>query len=169
MDMRVQMSEERFTGLSGFDLGQVLIQPAIQQARGRRLETKQIVYDCLTPGQKSLFAFWVLYGHTRSGWLPFFQEGAYIGGYEQFLPMIKAGLRHINDQALVENIAWAETLYARCRESLHPSQEVAISDEIIQAFEQANERLRVLLPETMSKLETYIRTRPEEFLIELDC
>lgn len=166
MDMRVNLTEEQFASLSGFALGQALIQPAIQQSRGQRLETKKSVYDCLTPGQKSLFGFWVLYGHTQSGWLPFFQEGVYVGGYRQFLPMIKAGLRHINDLALVENVMEAEKLYAHHRESLHPEQEVSVPEEITQAFAQVSETLLALLPETMGKLEAYIRARPEEFLIE---
>lgn len=166
MDMRVHLTEEQFASLSGFALGQTLIQPTIQQARGQRLETKKSVYDCLTPGQKSLFGFWVLYGHTQSGWLPFFQEGVYVGGYVQFLPMIKAGLQHINDPALLENVIEAETLYAHYRESLHPEQEVPVPEEITQAFTQVSQTLLDLLPETMRKLETYIRARPEEFLIK---
>lgn len=162
MDMRVYLNEEQFASLSGFALGRELIQPAIQQSRGQRLETKKRVYDFLTPGQKSLFAFWVLYGHTGSGWLSFFQEGGYVGGYGQFLPMIKAGIRYINDQALLENIIWAETLYARCGESLHSIQEAAISEEVA----QASEKLLALLPQTMHTLEAYIRAHPEEFLME---
>ncbi len=80
--------------------------------------------------------------------------------------MIKAGLRYINDQALLENVIEAEALNARYRESLYLTQEAAISGEITQAFAQVSKRLLALLPETMRTLEAYIRARPEEFLME---
>ena len=162
--MRINITKEQFSKLSGFSLGQELIQPIIQKVRGQRIEIKRAVYEVLTPGQKSLFAFWVMYGHTGSGWLQFFQEGLYIGGYEQFLPMIKAGFRHINDLAMLENVIWAEEVYSQYRACLSTVREPADSDELAQAFAPASEQLLALLPETMSKIETYIRNQPEEFV-----
>ncbi len=79
--------------------------------------------------------------------------------------MIKAGINYINDQALLENVIWAETVYTQHRERLHTVQGPAASNAIVQAFAPASEQLFALLPETMGKLETYIRTRPEEFLV----
>jgi hypothetical protein len=79
--------------------------------------------------------------------------------------MIKAGLKHINDLALLENVIWAEELYTRHRESLNTVPELADSNEIAQAFAPANEKLFALLPETMGKIEIYIRARPEEFVV----
>ncbi|MEM8532222.1 MAG: hypothetical protein AAGF95_15360 [Chloroflexota bacterium] len=108
INTRIAISNERFLALNGYALGQELINPAILQIRGQNLEKKRAVYETLTPGQKSLFAFWIIYGHTQSGWLRFFWEGLYVGGYEQFLPMIKTELAHSNAQKLLTNVTEAE-------------------------------------------------------------
>ncbi len=70
--MRIHITQAQFANLRGFALGRELIQPVIQQVRGQRIEINRKVYEGLTRGQKALFAFWVLYGHTGSGWFQFF-------------------------------------------------------------------------------------------------
>lgn len=173
MDLRIPLSKERFESLSGFELSQELINLPILQVRGQPLEQKRDVYAQLTPGQKALFAFWVLYGHTKMGWLQFYLEGLYVGGYDQFLPMMKAGLQHVQAQALLANIAEAETLYATHKEHLqtiqhasdkHGAEQVEF-DAIHQEFVRIDERLFPLLKETMAQIEAYIRATPEEFVI----
>ena len=134
LDLRVTIPKERFLALNGYALGQGLINPAILQVRGQNLKKKRAVYETLTPGQRSLFAFWILYSHTQSGWLRFFWEGLYVGGYEQFLPMIKADLAHIHAQALLAHIVETETLYKTYQEYLQTIQTLEEPQDAV--FEQ---------------------------------
>jgi hypothetical protein len=171
--MRTKISKESFLTLRGYELDQELIRLPILQVRGQSLEKKKQVYETLTPGQKSLFAFWVMYGHTQMGWLQFYLSGSYIGGYEQFLPMIKAGLKHIDDTAMLENVMEAEKLYrayqADLRASQTPAEEHPVSqvdlEKIKQEFSKVDERLFPLLGKIMEKTEQYIRASPEEFIV----
>jgi hypothetical protein len=164
LELKPTISRETFAALHGYELGQELINPAIGQVRGKNLEIKRDIYQWLTPGQRVLFAFWVLYGHTRSGWLQFFLEGLYVGGYEQFLPMIKAGLRQVDAEALLENITAAEKLIAGHRASLQAEPDADL-EKIQHEFAPLDERLFSLLPETMTRIEAQIRALPEEFVL----
>lgn len=170
IDTRITISKERFLALNGYTLGQELINPAILQVRGQNLEKKRAVYETLTSGQNSLFAFWILYGHTQSGWLRFFWEGLYVGGYEQFLPMIKAGLAHSNAQKLLTNVIEAEEIYKTYQEYLQTVRSLEepqgiVFEQMTQAFSQVDTRLFTLLGETMQIIEQYIRAKPDEFVL----
>lgn len=168
MDLRPHLSKEQFVALSGFDLGHVLIQPAIQQARGQRLEKKSDVIHQLTPGQRSLFAFWVMYGHTGTGWLQFFRDYQYQGSYEPYLLMIKAGLGRLNDESMLENIIEAENLYRQSQQVQSGNQSTGGEADLQRDFAPVDQRLFALLPETMQKLAAYIYAHPEEFVVFLD-
>lgn len=164
MDLRPHLSKEQFNMLSDFDLGHLLIQPAIQQARGQRLEKKSDLIHQLTPGQRSLFAFWVMYGHTGTGWLQFFRDYQYQGLYEPYLLMIKAGLGRLNDESMLENIIEAENLFRQSQQV----QSTGSEEDLQRDFAPVDQRLFALLPETMKKLAAYIHAQPAEFVVFID-
>ncbi len=172
MDTLVKISKEQFEDLHGKELGWQLIEPTIRLVRGQNLQIKKEVYDKLTPGQKSLFSFWVLHGHTQSGWLQFFMEG-----YSPYLPLIKWGLQKIDDQMMLANLHAAEIFFAENSEFLklalsspeksgNPHQKDQTDwDTIRRKFAPLDRSLWTLLDETIRKLEAYIRAYPDEFVI----
>jgi hypothetical protein len=141
------------------------------------LQIKKEVNERLTPGQKTLFSFWIMYGHTKSGWLQFHLEGLPSGGYARFLPMIRHGLDHIHDQAMIANLDEAKKLYLENEEFLRsiqdslekraePGQEAQETfGRIRQQFDRLDQTLFSLLGETMRKIEAYIRATSEEFVV----
>jgi hypothetical protein len=176
-DMRVRISREQFESLSGGELGWALIQPAISQVRGQSLQQKKEVYDRLTPGQRSLFGFWVMHGHTQAGWLQFFLDGPAAGGYAAYLPMIRHGLEHVGARAMVANLDEAERVHrqneelvtslrvgAQASDVASPDSSHAIA-EMRRQFEPVDRSLPSLLDETTAILEAYIRAAPDEFVV----
>jgi hypothetical protein len=175
MDTRVKISKEQFDSLGGKDLEWDLIMPTIQQVRGQNLQIKKEVYEKLTPGQKSLFSFWILLGHTQSGWLQFFLEG-----YAPYLPLIKRGLEKIGDQAMLANLHDAETLYIEISDLLNLAQALTHGVGIIEQvrhtdwevlqhkFVPLDHSLWTLLDESFQILERYIRNHPDEFVVFTD-
>ncbi len=157
--MKMEISEERFRGLSGFDLGWELIREPIQLVRGRSLAVKKEVFDQLTSGQKALFSFWVMYGHVQNGWLAFFQSG-----YGQYLPMMRKALMDIDDQELLASLDRAADLFKGYESARASSAESPSLEQIVQQFEPLDERLSVLLPAAMQRLENLIREKPQEFV-----
>jgi hypothetical protein len=157
--MLLEISEERFRSLSGFDLGWEMISGPIQQARTRSLAVKKEVYNQLTPGQKALFSFWVMYGHVQQGWLPFFQSG-----YHQYLPMLRTGLLNIEDQPMLETLDLAAKAFQDHENALIFSDTEA-AQRIADQFRALDQRLFALLPTTMQRLENLIRAAPQEFVI----
>jgi hypothetical protein len=172
MDLRVNLTKGQFEDLHGKELGWELIKPAIQQVRGRSLEKKKEVYESLTPGQKSLFSFWILHGHTQAGWIQFFLEG-----YTQYIPVIRHGFAQIDDQAMLANLHAAEQLFADHTQSLEtgsfspekpfPADRNKRTDwnSLRQKFVPLDHALWLNLDETIQKLEEYIRANPDQFVI----
>jgi hypothetical protein len=156
--MRLEISEERFRSTCGFELGWELIQGPIQLVRGRSLAVKKEVFDQLTAGQKALFSFWVMYGHVQSGWLAFFQSR-----YGEYIPMMRKALIDIDDRELLADLDQAASLFQGYEGASSPAS--PSTEQIVQQFEPLDERLNVLLPATMQRLENLIREKPEEFVV----
>lgn len=152
MDMRVKISRERFVSLSGNELAWELIQKVILPIRGKRVEVKQAVFERLTPGQKDLFGYQVLYGHTQFGWFHFYEAG-----YASHLPMIRKGLEHIQAQALIDNLDAAERLYRKLetQDTLEKAQQI---------FAEVDQTLFSSLIDASQKMEDYIRANAGEFV-----
>jgi hypothetical protein len=174
MELKARISKQAFEALNGFDLGEELVRPVVLQTRGQRMEKKHEVFEQLTQGQRALFSFWILQGHARDGWLMFLQECAAAGVTDAYLAIIKAGLRQLHDQAMLDHVLAAEALYregqatlAECwetsEEDLDPAQRLAYT-EIQQDFSRMDPILFKRLDESMKILETYIRANPEEFV-----
>jgi hypothetical protein len=156
--MIIEISEERFRSLCGFELGWELIQGPIQLARGRSLAVKKEVFDQLTAGQKALFSFWVMYGHVQNGWLAFFQSR-----YGEYLPMMRKALIDIADRELLADLDQAASLFQRYEGAQVSS--TASLDPIVRQFEPLDGRLDVLLLAAMQRLENLIREKPQEFVV----
>ena len=156
--MKKDISQDRFHSLAGFELGRELIAAPIQQARGRNLAIKKEVYDGLTPGQRSLFGFWVLYGHVQDGWLPFLQWA-----YGEYLRMIRASLQSPEFQSLMESLDRADHLFQDYQRALDSASPEA-AGQIAAQFAILDSLLPTLLPAAMSSLEALIRVNPQEFV-----
>lgn len=76
--MLIEIKRADFYSFNDNDLGWVCIEPIIQKIRGRELNIKSQVYAQLTRGQKALFMFWVLYGHSNNGIIQFYNEMDYL-------------------------------------------------------------------------------------------
>lgn len=154
---KITITREKFFSLSDFSLGRELIQPVIDQVMGKNIQKKKEIYARLTPGQKTLFGFWVLYGHIQSGWFDYL----FYGEYGPYLPMIKTGLHPINDTKLLENIAEAENLYLHYQDCLNDK---GNENKIREMFAPIDNALFNILPATMGMIERSIRTNPDEFV-----
>jgi hypothetical protein len=161
MDMRAKITKEKFAALKGNDLGWELIHDVVLPLRGKSLEKKQAVYEQLTPGQKALFAFWVVCGHTQSGWSDFHEAG-----YFSHLPMLRKGLEHIQAQALSDNLETAQKLYLGREDGLKPMPREAQEPPPKGKPESAelDEALPPALNDASQRMEAYIRGHAEEFV-----
>jgi hypothetical protein len=156
--LKKEISEERFRSLRGFELGWELIQEPILRVRGRNLAVKKEVFDQLTPGQKALFSFWVMYGHVQNGWLAFFQSR-----YGEYLPMMRKALIDIADRELLADLDQAASLFGKYENARVSSP--ASLEPIVREFEPLDGRLTMLLPAAMQRLEALIREKPLEFVV----
>ena len=170
MDYRKNITKEQFNSLKGKELSWELIQAAIFAARGQNLERKRAVYEQLTPGQKILFGFTVLSGHTQYGWLQFFETG-----YGNYLPMIRWGLVQLQAQALIDNLDAAEKLYRQLNdipqnklktpgEGRQPKEGQEVSAESEQEFAEVDRILMPSMQDAGQKMEAYIRGTAFEFV-----
>ena len=93
--MKDSVSLKELQSLKNTDLIKTIVKTSIDQIRGKGEQKKKELYNILTIDQKSLLSFWVMYGHTRSGWYQFCLEGITVGGYDHYFSAINEGLIHL--------------------------------------------------------------------------
>src|SRR5574340_156321 len=95
------MKRQLFDSLGDLELAEACIGPTIQRVRGKDLAVKAHVYTELTPGQRALLMFWVVYGHAQSGMPRFFCELDYLLSQTGFRAELKAGMRFFADDRML--------------------------------------------------------------------
>ena len=93
-----------FEVLHSWDFGWAILEP-INIASDR--SNDKLLSHRFSPGQKALYFFWYLDAQVTNGGLIQF----YWNDYQEYIPPIITGLKLINDEALLQLLEKAETLY----------------------------------------------------------
>ncbi|HEX3043526.1 MAG TPA: hypothetical protein VHY08_02125 [Bacillota bacterium] len=171
--MNVIIKREVFNSLADDQLIWACIEPAIQPIRGRNFQVKSQIYSELTPGQRALLMFQVLYGHTRNGVAEFFDHTSYFLAEPGVWSEFKTGMRYFGDHAMLQLLEEIERLQPFIKKHQQPDsnedfngmgREPGNSSTILTAINQLDAKLQEIIPETLHRIGEYIRNNPGEFV-----
>lgn len=170
MNFRKHITIEQFNSLHVQQLFWELIGDVITLVRGKNSDRKRHVFEQLTNGQKILFGFMVLHGHTRYGW-----EGFFASGYSDYLPMIRWGLVQLDAQTLVDNLDHADNLFhqrggiGERKTRMDDVDQLSVQRQIVEAglkqdYSEVDQDLPQAMLDAIRKMENYIRIQAGEFV-----
>lgn len=167
--MLVEMKKSALASMGDRTLVWACIEPSVSKARGRGLDDKSEIYQGLTPGQQALFLFQIFYGHARSP-AEFFWFACEYLAQDRLWSGMKTSLAVFGCDRLV-------TIYGEIERSLKPFVEKSIMDgrEITVMDLERDPGLladanrlyglyRTASAEALTRMASYIRSRPEEFV-----
>lgn len=91
---------------------------SIRRVRGQPLETRLRVHQELTPGQRTLLGFWVVYTHGASGWSSLEAQLSHLIGHEVSWSKLKEAAERLcrgSDGAGVSTHGWCAGYPRGCR------------------------------------------------------
>lgn len=124
------------------------IEPAMRQARARDTDTKTQVFSALNSGQRALFMFQVMYGHTQNGIAQFYDHIGYLIERLDFWTALKAGMKYFGDDTMLALVERMEQVFS-------------VSELDLLSLE---EEYRKALPETIRLIGAFIRSHADEFV-----
>lgn len=98
--------------------------PAIVRLRGQSLTQRLEVHATLSPPQRALLGFWLIYHYGRRGWREFRVSLQHVMLYEGFWPDLESAARHFGLDALATLIAEV----ARLESCSSAAQDAALAD-----------------------------------------
>lgn len=153
------------------------IGPTMQQVRGRNFVVKSEIYATLTPGQRALFMFQVLYGHTLYGVEEFYSHFSYLLSNKSFWSQLKKGMQYFEDYAMLQILEQMDIVFQsleieKSKESVE-QYNILIADidkntELSTSISLLNKSLNDTLPLTVKLVATYIRDNADEFVKLID-
>lgn len=147
----IRMTKQEFASADDTTLCQKCVQPAAIAMRGRGSEVREQVYGSLTPGQRAVFMFWVLFAHGR-GWTQVCAELPHLVDQDSFWLELKLAAKHLG---LDELLALTETFERHLRE-------LRAANKPIQSPDDA--RLAKTLARDIHAVAAYIRANPGQFV-----
>lgn len=149
------MKRQEFYLFDDKELIWACVEPIIQIVRGKDLEVKSQTYIRLNDGQRALYMFQVLYGHTENGIGQFYQHIAYLMGKLDIWSALKSGMKYFGDHAMLGVIIRMEEAYF----IMMKQQEGLVSIEELDAL------YKETVPATLELISKYIRSNPSEFIL----
>ncbi len=171
--MLVTMKRQLFESLDDIELGKACIDPTIRQIRGKDVAVKARVYAQLTPGQRALLMFWVLYGHAQGGVARFYCEVDYLLTRAEMWTELEAGMRFFGDAAMAGLIEEMERAYrvleSRIGRERMARRDITVTDidndaELHASAGRLDARYREIVPVTLKRVCAYIRSNPGAFV-----
>lgn len=170
--MLVTMKQKDFETLDDVSLIWACIEPTIQQVRGRSFTIKSEVYTTLTPGQRALLMFQMLYGHTTNGIETFFSHQAYLLSNQGVWSQMKKGMEYFGDHDMSQLLEKINIVFqSQNKEEFIESAEqrnVFVADidqnaELSASMGLLDKSLKDTIPLSMKRVATYIRNNINEF------
>lgn len=169
--MLVTIKQKDFEAFEDASLIWACIEPTIQQVRGKSFTIKSEVYVTLTPGQRALLMFQMLYGHTTNGIETFFSHLAYLLSNQGVWSQLKKGMEYFGDQDMVQILEKMNTVFQnQNREEFIESAE---QNNVLVDFDQdvelsasvnlLNKSLSDTIPLSIERVATYIRNNINEY------
>jgi hypothetical protein len=175
--MLVTMRQKDFESFDDVSLIWACIEPTIQQVRGRNFTIKTEVYTTLTPGQRALLMFQMLYGHTTNGIEAFFSHLTYLLTNKGVWSQLKKGMEYFEDYDMIQILDKMNAVFQGLnRDEFIESAEqnnVLIADvdqsvELKTEISLLNKSLMDTIPLSINRVATYIRNNINEFVQIVD-
>ncbi|MFP2902277.1 hypothetical protein [Corallococcus sp. 4LFB] len=149
----IRMTRQELASLDDTALCQRCVQPAALAMRGRGSDVREEVYGALTPGQRAVFMFWVLYAHGR-GWTQMCAELPHLVGEDSFWLELKLAAKHLHlDELLAQTEAFEKHL-----------REARAANRPVQGKAQDDALLAKTLARDLHTVASYIRANPGQFV-----
>ncbi len=171
--MLTTVTRKDLEALNDVSLIWTCIGPVIQQVRGKNFTIKSEAYAHLAPGQRALFMFQVLYGHTSNGVEEFYLHQSYLLSQKGVWSQLQKGMKYFKDYAMVRVLEKMETVFQSLQTEEfkeNAEQYNALVTEIDKDVELSalmrclNESFRDALPLSIKLVAAYIRDHAEEFV-----
>ncbi len=175
--MLITVKRKDFESLNDISLIWICIEPAMQQARGRNFAVKSEVYAHLTPGQRALFMFQMLYGHTSKGVEEFYSHLSYLLSNDGVWSQLKKGMQYFGDYNMIQilekmNIVFQSLTTEEFKESVEQHNALIVdidkNAELSASMSLINKSLSETLPLTIKLVATYIRDNVDEYVQLID-
>lgn len=169
--MLVTMKRQVFDSLGPAALARACIEPTLQQVHTINPAVKSQVLAQLTPGQRALFMFRVLYDHAGDSAADLYCWVSYLLGEANTWPAIKAALRYFGDEAMPQLLEEIEgALEARHQQADAGRRDVLPWDldddpELLTAMSRLNATFHELVPATLKLMGIYIQDNPGDFVV----
>lgn len=169
--MLVTMKRQAFDSLDPAALGWACIEPTLQQVHGISPTVRSQVLAQLTPGQRALFLFRVLYDHVGDSAADLYCWVSYLLSEAKKWSAIKAGSRYFGDDAMLHLLEEIEGLLeARHQEGDALRRDALPWDldddpELFASISQLNATFHEIVPTTLKLIGVYIRNNPSEFVL----
>jgi hypothetical protein len=145
------MTKKELATLGDAALCEKCVQPAALAMRGRGPEVREQVYGALTPGQRAVFMFWVVYAHGFHGWTQVYMELPHLVGQDSFWRELKLAAKYLELRELLE---LTETFERHLREARAANKPISA---------QYDERLAKALVRDVRSVADHIRANPGTF------
>jgi hypothetical protein len=152
----------KFDSLHGWELGWEMLEPInVASDQGEA----EVELSCrFSPGQKTLYFFWYLDAQvTNGGFIQF-----YLNGYRQYLDAILTGLELIGDTEMIRIVNDADKAYRAHKsdfDNVSTQQDVEnLFEKHESTFDKLDGEYYLAHDKTMSLIEAYMRTNPEQFV-----
>ncbi len=165
--MLVTMKRQGFNSLDPAALARACIEPTLQQVHTINPTVKSQVLAQLTPGQRALFMFRVLYDHAGDSAADLYYWVSHLLGEAKTWSAIKAALRYFGDDAMPQLL---EELEARHHQADAGRRDALPWDlendpELFTSMSQLNATFHEIAPATFKLMGTYIRNNPGDFVL----
>ncbi|GGF79626.1 hypothetical protein GCM10010912_25780 [Paenibacillus albidus] len=166
----VHMNQTDWKGLTDERLGAACMEPTFQRIRGKSPEIKTEVISHLTPGQKALCMFRVMYDHAKPSPAEYYAWISYMMDLPGYWSGVMEGLRFFGDANMIgmleetqEALAARNTLLGKEWSSASLSdmeRDEALRITVNSLFARFTEIASV----SLQNIASYIRTHPQEFV-----
>ena len=169
--MVVTMKRRVFDSFDTTALAWACIEPTLQQVHGKNAAVKSQVVGQLSPGQRALFLFRVLYDHAGTSAGDLYCWVSYLLGESQTWSAIKAGSRYFGDDAMLRLLEALESVLGARRHKGDGGQRDALpwdlddDAELFAFISPLSERFNEIVPSTLELMGVYIRNHPGEFVL----
>lgn len=162
--MLVTGKQKDFEALDDVSLIWTCIAPAMQQARGKNFAVKSEAYSHLTIGQRALFMFQVMYGHTTKGIEEFYSNLAYLLSNKDVWSQLKKGMQYFGDHNMMQIVERMEVLRESAEQDIILTAGFDRNIELYSAISLINKSFSDTLLRTIRRVAAYIRDNPDEFV-----
>ena len=169
--MLVTMKQQEFNSIDPATLADSCIKPILQQIHTTINPSVRLqIASQLTPGQRALFLFHVLYDHAGGSAGDLYFWVSFLLREPNTWSAIKASSRFFSDAAMLQLLEQIEALLA----AKHPQStteqpgtfpsDLDNDPELLASLSQLNTAYHQLVPKTLNLIGTFIHNHPDEFV-----